>query len=95
MNEKAKKFAVKSKKAGTNLINFGILYGPSIIKTIAHGIMGAMLFWLLGQFIPELREKLPGFYAVIDEILQVFDWMCKHLMYPKELLQAILEWLGR
>lgn len=57
-----------------------------IIRGIALVIVGAILYTALAHFVPELREKLPSFYYIIDHILYAFEWMVNWLLQSLHLM---------
>ena len=46
-----------------------------VIKAIGRIGAGAIIFFTLAHFVPELREEMPSFYQFIDWIIGAIEWM--------------------
>ena len=45
------------------------------VVTLSKALAGAVTFTVLAHFVPELREKLPVFYQLVDLTLQIIEQM--------------------
>ena len=52
----------------------------SLIKAIVTIIFGAILWFALGSFLPQVREALPHFFQIVDAVVHLFDQMCALLV---------------
>lgn len=53
----------------TNVITKLIIISSEVVA-------GAVVFFVLAHFVPELREQLPSFYEIVDAILWGFGKLC-------------------
>lgn len=48
-----------------------------LIKFFAKVIASSIILFCIANFIPEIREKMPTFFNIVDIILESFDNMLK------------------
>ena len=48
-----------------------------IVKIIARIFIGAIIFTVLASLAPELKERIPSFYVIVDFVLRIFEGLCK------------------
>ena len=46
---------------------------PLILKVVIRLTIGAIIWFLVGYFVPPIREVLPNFYKIVDGILWCYD----------------------
>ena len=66
-----------------------LYYCWKAVMIVAKIFAGAILFAALASLVPELREKLPYFYGIVDSLLETFNEICK---IPFIMISG--QWLG-
>lgn len=49
------------------------------VKALGGVFAGAIIWYAIGAFLPQVREVLPHFYRFVDIIVHLFDQMCELL----------------
>lgn len=49
-----------------------------LIKIFAKVISSAIILFVISKIVPEIREKMPTFFNVVDTILESFDNLLKN-----------------
>ncbi len=60
--------------------SLGWKMAQSLIKAVAKIILGAIVWYTVGAFLPQVREALPHFFQIVDFIVHLFDRMCALLV---------------
>jgi hypothetical protein len=49
-------------------------------KFLGRMFLIAVLFTVMGHYVPELKEQLPSLYQLIDLVLRLMEWMSAILL---------------
>lgn len=74
---KAHRFFPHSKKLFLGKI---VRFFFKAVRALARMLAGAIIYYALAAFLPQLREVLPHFFQIVDTIVRLFDQMCEVLM---------------
>ena len=76
---KTRRFSIPKFKVPWKLVR---LWFFRVTKFTASLILGAVIFFFLGELAPALREHMPNFYQIIDAIIGTFNEMCNVILHP-------------
>lgn len=80
MHSKSPKVKIPRIRITRSTMKKGLHYLERFCKGLGRYILMCAVFFAIAKFVPEMREKLPNFYIIVDFSLKWFDVLCQFLV---------------